>query len=59
MQCCRNPCNLDQEQRLQNHQKTFYEKKRTIAKELNIKLEAAVTMEKSELKRIKYFSLEY
>ena len=37
----------------------FYEKKRTIAEELNIKLEAAVTMEKSELKRIKYFSLEY
>ena len=33
-----------QEQRAQNHQNTFYEKVRTIAKELNIKLEAAVTM---------------
>ena len=44
-----------QEQRAQNHQNTFYEKVRTIAKELNIKLEAAVTMKKSEWKRtIKY-----
>ena len=40
-----------QEQRAQNHQNTFYEKVRTIAKELNIKLEAAVTMKKSEWKR--------
>ena len=44
-----------QEQRAQNHQNTFYEKVRTIAKELNIKLEAAVTMKKSAWKRtIKY-----
>ena len=39
------------EQRAQNHQNTFYEKVRTIAEELNIKLEAAVTKEKSEWKR--------
>ena len=38
-----------------NHQNTFCEKVRTIAEELNIKLEAAVTMKKSEWKRtIKY-----
>ena len=44
-----------QEQRAQNHQNTFYEKVRTIIKELNIKLEAAVTMKKSEWKKtIKY-----
>ena len=40
-----------QEQRTQNHQNTFYEKVRTIAEKLNIKLEAAVTMKKSERKR--------
>ena len=40
-----------QEQRAQNHQNTFYGKARTIAEELNIKLEAAVTMKKSEWKR--------
>ena len=40
-----------QEQRTQNHQNTFYEKPRTIAEELNIKLEAAVTMKKWEWKR--------
>ena len=34
-----------------NHQNTLYEKVRTIAEELNIKLEAAVTMKKSEWKR--------
>ena len=40
---------------MQNHQNTFYEKVRTIAKDLNIKLKAAVTMKKSEWKRaIKY-----
>ena len=40
-----------QEQRVQNHQNTFYGKMRTIAEELNIKLEAAVTMKKSQWKR--------
>ena len=40
-----------QEQRAQNHQNTFYGKVRTIAEELNIKLEAAVAMKKSEWKR--------
>ena len=40
-----------QEQRAQNHQNTFYEKVRTIAEELNIKLEVAETMKKSEWKR--------
>ena len=40
-----------QEQRAQNHQNTFCGKVRTIAEELNIKLEAAVTMKKSEWKR--------
>ena len=40
-----------QELRAQNHQNKFYEKVRTIAEELNIKLEAAVTMKKSEWKR--------
>ena len=40
---------------MQNQQNTFYEKVRTIAKDLNIKLKAAVTMKKSEWKRaIKY-----
>ena len=44
-----------QEQRVLNHQNTFYGKVRAIAEELNIKLEAAVTMKKSEWKRtIKY-----
>ena len=41
---------ITQEQRRQNHQNTFYENVRTIA-ELNIKLEAVVTMTKSEWKR--------
>ena len=36
-----------QEQGVQNHQNTFYEKVMTIAEELNIKLEAAITMKKS------------
>ena len=40
-----------QEQRAQNHQNTFYEKVRTVAEELNIKLEPAATMKKSEWKR--------
>ena len=44
-----------QKQGVRNHQNTFYEKVRTIAEELNIKLEAAVIMKKSEWKRtIKY-----
>ena len=37
--------------RVQNHQNTFPEKKKTIAEELNIKLEEAVIMKKSEWKR--------
>ena len=40
-----------QEQRAQNHQNNFYGKVRTIAEELNIKLEAAVTTKKSQWKR--------
>ena len=40
-----------QEQRAQNHQTTFYGKVRAIPEELNIKLEAAVAMKKSEWKR--------
>ena len=40
-----------QEIRAQNHQNTFYEKVREISEELSIKLEAAVTMKKSEWKR--------
>ena len=36
---------------MQNHQNTFYEKVRTIAEELNIKLEGAVIMKKSEWER--------
>ena len=40
-----------QEIRAQNHQNTFYEKVRAISEELSIKLEAAVTMKKSEWKR--------
>ena len=35
----------------QNWPDTFYEKMRTIAEELNIKLEAEITMKKSEWKR--------
>ena len=35
---------------MKNHQNTFYEKMRTIAEELIIKLEGAVTMKKSEWK---------
>ena len=41
-----------QEQRAQNHQNTYDEVK-IIAKELNIKLEAAVTMKKSVEKNSK------
>ena len=40
-----------QEQRAQNHQNTFYEKVRTIAEELNIKLEEAVITKSSGWKR--------
>ena len=40
-----------QEQRAQNHPNTFYEKVRTIAEKLNIKVEEAVIMKKSEWKR--------
>ena len=40
-----------QEQRAQNHSNTFYDKVRTIAEELNIKLEKAVIMKKSDWKR--------
>ena len=39
------------EQRAQNHSNTFYDKVRTIAEELNIKLEKAVIMKKSSWKR--------
>ena len=37
-----------EEQSSQTHQNTFYEKVRAIAEELNINLEATVTMKKSE-----------
>ena len=47
-----------QEQRAQNYQNTFYEKMRTIAKELNIKLKAAVTMKKSEWKRTMKYKVQ-
>ena len=40
-----------QEQRAQNHSNTVYDKVGTIAKELNIKLEKAVIMKKSDWKR--------
>ena len=40
-----------QEQRAQNHSNTFYDKVRTIAEELNLKLEKAVIMKKSDWKR--------
>ena len=40
-----------QEQRAQNHPNTFYEKVRTTAKELNIKLEQVAIMKRSEWKR--------
>ena len=40
-----------QEQRAQNHSNTFYDKVTTIAEELNIKLEKAVIMKKSDWKR--------
>ena len=40
-----------QKQKAQNHPNTFCEKVRTIAEELNIKLEEAVIMKKSEWKR--------
>ena len=39
------------EQRAQNYSKTFYDKVRTIAEELNTKLERAVIMKKSDWKR--------
>ena len=47
-----------QEQRAQNYQNTFYEKVRTIAKELNTKLKAAVTMKKSEWKRTMKYKVQ-
>ena len=47
-----------QEQRAQNYQNTFYEKVRTITKELNIKLKAAVTMKKSEWKRTMKYKVQ-
>ena len=37
-----------QEKRAQNHQNTFYEKFNTMAEELSMKLEVAVTMRKLE-----------
>ena len=40
-----------QKERAQNHHNLFYEEVRAIAEELNTKLEAAVTMKKSERKR--------
>ena len=40
-----------QEQTAQYHQNTFYEKLRTIAEELNTKLEAAVTMEEIRVEK--------
>ena len=40
-----------QEERAQNHQNTFYKKVWAIAEELKVKLEAAITMKKSEWKR--------
>ena len=40
-----------QEQRARNHSNTFYDKVRTIAEELNIKLEKGVIMKKSDWKR--------
>ena len=40
-----------QEQRAQNHSNTFYEKVSTIGEELNIKLEKAVIVKKSDWKR--------
>ena len=40
-----------QEQRAQNHPNTFYEKVRTTAEELNIKLEQVAIMKRSEWKR--------
>ena len=40
-----------QKQRAQNHPNTFYEKVRTTAKELNIKLEQVAIMKRSEWKR--------
>ena len=40
-----------QKQRAQNHQNSFYEKESSIAGQLNIILEAAVTMKKSEWQR--------
>ena len=39
-----------QEQGAQNHSNTFYDKGRTIAEELNIKLEKTVPMKKSDWK---------
>ena len=37
-----------QEKGAQNHQNTFYEKFNTMAEELSMKLEVAVTMKKSD-----------
>ena len=47
-----------QDQKAQNHQNTFYEKVRTVTEELNIKLEAVVTMKKSEWKRAIKFKVQ-
>ena len=40
-----------EEQRAQNHSNIFYDKMRTIAEELNVKLKKAVIMKKSDWKR--------
>ena len=40
-----------QEERAQNHSNNSYDKVRTIVEELNIKLEKAVIMKKSDWKR--------
>ena len=54
------PKQIIQEQKAQNHEKISYEKVRSTTEELSIKLEAAVTMKKSERKRrINYFNSEY
>ena len=47
-----------QGRRAQNYQNTFYEKVRTIAEELNIKLEVAVTIKKSYWKRTPKYKIE-
>ena len=42
---------ITEEQRAQNHSNIFYDKMRTIAEELNVKLKKAVIMKKSDWKR--------